>query len=450
MLKSTFLFISSIFWQDSIPQLIDQQAFPVAASIRRMDTGREVFQHRGTEWISPASTWKIVSVAFAKQKLGSAYRFQTPVYHTGSIQEKTLWGDLVIQGSGDPTLGSSRWPNLDPIAQLISSLKSLGIRQIQGQIRLKNLNSFNQIPDSWTWGDMGNYYGAVPQVFNFEENKFTVYFQAGTKMGSPSSIVSIQPKSTTWTIENQVTTGPLGSGDQVLIYSAPGSRVITLRGTVPLGSQHFPVKGSIHDPFQVFQELLKSRLYREGIDWIPAETPDHSPENKLVVWESPTIQEIGEICLAESVNLFADALLKKAWSPVDFLSWDGLKSMIPSTELPTPFWQDGSGLSSQTILQPTRFTEYLIQISRQNEPEGWISWLPQLGKSGTVKSFSPVGIPVYVKSGSIQGVRTYAGYFKSKRGIWYAFFVGAYPLAPDQSRPARNFFQTFFAQLNQY
>lgn len=447
MILASLLYLATTLFQDPITSWLTEQPFPVVVSVRRLDNGKEIFQHRGKEWISPASTWKLYSVAIAKQKLGPNYRFRTPITYTGSILNQTLHGDLVFESSGDPTLGSERFKDLDPIRKLTSTLKSLGIRRIEGQIRWKNADQVAKIPDSWLWGDVGNYYGAVPHGFNFGENQFTVFFNSGEKVGSPSTVASIQPFSQEWKIMNLVTTGPKGSGDQVMIYSAPGQSTITLRGTVPLGSQRFAVKGSVHDPWALFTEQFILQLKNEGIEWIPSETPDHSPEQNVLVWESPTLEEIGKICLAESINLYADALLKKAWSPNDFAGWDELRNQVPASEIPSPFWADGSGLSPQNLVQPTQFTSYLNSLVEKENPKTWISWLPELGKSGTVRSFTQVEVPIYLKSGSIQYVRTYAGYFQSKTGVWHSFFVGAYPIAPNQRSQVRPFFQAFFQKL---
>ena len=53
-----------------------------------------------------ASTMKTVTSSAALELLGADYTFNTPVYLEGEIQGSTLNGDIVIEGVGDPTLGS--------------------------------------------------------------------------------------------------------------------------------------------------------------------------------------------------------------------------------------------------------------------------------------------------------------------------------------------------------
>lgn len=438
---------------DSLTSWCAQQPFPVVASIRRVENQQEIFQYRGDQWISPASTWKILAVATAKQQLGAAFRFKTTVTHTGAIHDQDLWGDLVVEASGDPTFGSKQFPGLpDPIPKLVNTLKSLGIRRIEGQIRLKRPISRPQIPNTWLWGDMGNYYGAFPQAFNYLENQFSVYFTAGKSVGEPASIASIQPLDSTWTILNQVTTGPAQSGDQVIIYSAPGSTVVYLTGTVPLGTKKFEVKGSLHSPWSVFQQTLTRALHTAGIVWQPAEVSNHSPERPLITFESPSLQTMATRCLAESVNLYADALLYRAAGMDPGVPWDQVKTKILGqwTSFPTPFWEDGSGLSPLNLVQASTYSQFLASLPSQLQQPDWPQWLPQLGKDGTVRTFQPAERPIFVKSGSIQQTRTYAGYIKGQDGQWYVFFVGAHPLKTEQRAEARRFFQTFFKKLPQW
>lgn len=442
ILLTTLLGISS----DTITPWLARQPFPVVASIRRVDDLQEIFQYRGDQWISPASTWKIVAVATAQQRLGSSFRFQTPVTYSGTIQENNLWGDIIVEGTGDPTLGSARFSGVDPIRKLVNSLKSLGIRRIEGQIRLKNSTSTPSIPDSWVYGDIGNYYGAAPHVFNYQENQFSIYFSGGKWIGDPAKIERITPKDPQWIIQNEVKTGSPASGDQVMIYSAPGGSTLNLQGTVPLKSQQFAVKGSIHHPWRLFTLALRTALAEAGIQWVEAETANNSPETFLLFWESPTVEEIGKRCLAESINLYADALIRRAASTDVRIPWKDIKLPVVATwaNFPTPFWEDGSGLSPMNLLQASQFSLFLAKIP---QPKQWALWLPELGKEGTVRSFQPANMPIYVKSGSIQYVRTYAGYFQGRDGSWYTFFVGAHPIRPDQTKIVRQFFQSFFKKL---
>jgi D-alanyl-D-alanine carboxypeptidase/D-alanyl-D-alanine-endopeptidase (penicillin-binding protein 4) len=60
--------------------------------------------HRVNVAMNPASVMKLVTTFAALELLGPAYTWATPVFVDGAIRDGTLYGNLVIQGQGDPKL----------------------------------------------------------------------------------------------------------------------------------------------------------------------------------------------------------------------------------------------------------------------------------------------------------------------------------------------------------
>lgn len=77
---------------------------------------------------TPASTMKLVPSFIALDTLGADFVWHTRVYHTGVIIGDTLYGDLIIQGSGDPKMTHER------LQQLLYKVQTAGIRHINGNI----------------------------------------------------------------------------------------------------------------------------------------------------------------------------------------------------------------------------------------------------------------------------------------------------------------------------
>ncbi|ERL56365.1 D-alanyl-D-alanine carboxypeptidase/D-alanyl-D-alanine-endopeptidase [Psychrobacter aquaticus] len=77
---------------------------------------------------TPASTMKLVPTLIALETLGADFVWHTRVYHTGLVIEDTLYGDLVIQGSGDPKMTHER------LQQLLYQVQTSGIRHISGDM----------------------------------------------------------------------------------------------------------------------------------------------------------------------------------------------------------------------------------------------------------------------------------------------------------------------------
>ena len=77
---------------------------------------------------TPASTMKLVPSFIALDTLGADFVWHTRVYHTGIIIGDRLYGDLIIQGSGDPKMTHER------LQQLLYEVQTAGIRHIDGDI----------------------------------------------------------------------------------------------------------------------------------------------------------------------------------------------------------------------------------------------------------------------------------------------------------------------------
>lgn len=77
---------------------------------------------------TPASTMKLVPSFIALDTLGADFVWHTRVYHTGVIVNDRLYGDLIIQGSGDPKMTHER------LKQLLYQVQASGIRHIDGDM----------------------------------------------------------------------------------------------------------------------------------------------------------------------------------------------------------------------------------------------------------------------------------------------------------------------------
>src|SRR5881227_2284023 len=71
-----------------------------------LKTGEVVLERNSEKLFVPASTTKLFSTAAALDALGADYRFHTPIYRRGSVDDNGhLDGDLILVASGDLTLG---------------------------------------------------------------------------------------------------------------------------------------------------------------------------------------------------------------------------------------------------------------------------------------------------------------------------------------------------------
>jgi len=84
--------------------------------------------HRSDVAMNPASVMKLVTTYAALDLLGPSYTWATPVFIEGAIRDDTLYGNLYLQGQGDPKLV------LERLWLLLRRVQGLGIKTIAGDI----------------------------------------------------------------------------------------------------------------------------------------------------------------------------------------------------------------------------------------------------------------------------------------------------------------------------
>src|SRR5690606_22311200 len=242
-----FLFsLNSIVWAQPLSQKIrtafeafendDYLKYGIASlTVLNAKTGETVFAKNQNVGLSTASTLKTVTTATAYSVLGSNFRYDTDLLYSGVIEDGVLNGDIIIRGSGDPTLGSENFEETKPdviLKRWTAAIKRLGIKRINGVIIADDaLFNGQTAPRGWPWVDMGQYYGAGVSSLNWRENKFKIILLPKGKVGEKAQLAQTVPAFPYLEIINEVTIGKVGTGDQVYAFSAPYSQKIILRGT---------------------------------------------------------------------------------------------------------------------------------------------------------------------------------------------------------------------------
>lgn len=134
--------------------------------------GTVLASHNASRPLIPASIMKSVTIATLLHETGIDYRYVTKIYTDGKMNDGTLSGNLIIVGSGDPSLNSSKEPgSADICREILESLKDKGIKRIEGDVIIdESLWSGPACPPSWASGDLPHSYGTGAHAFNFEDN----------------------------------------------------------------------------------------------------------------------------------------------------------------------------------------------------------------------------------------------------------------------------------------
>jgi D-alanyl-D-alanine carboxypeptidase/D-alanyl-D-alanine-endopeptidase (penicillin-binding protein 4) len=413
----------------------------IGIQIKDVDSGLSVFEFNSNKLMVPASTLKIVTTAAALELLGAGYRFKTQIGYNGDLNEnKELNGDLVIIGGGDPTLGSAYFNNsvmsYNFINFWVQKIKAAGIRQINGNIILDtSIYDSEKVPPTWIWGDIGNYYGAGANAFTCYDNLFRITFKSPESAGALTSIISTFPKIEGLDITNEVVSSDINS-DRAYVFGSPFDKTRVVRGTIPKGRNNFTIKAAVHQPEEIIAFELITNLAKEGIfitGDIKFQKTDKAKFHAIYVHESPILAEIVKVLNHESVNLFAEHIVKQI-----AVEKAGIGIREKGIELITDFYktkdilkddffmEDGSGLSHFNTISPDQITSILIFMAQKSEnSEAFFNSLPNAG-TGTLSGFNTELFPgntLNAKSGSMTRVRCYAGYLQTDSGNKFTFSI---------------------------
>jgi D-alanyl-D-alanine carboxypeptidase/D-alanyl-D-alanine-endopeptidase (penicillin-binding protein 4) len=407
----------------------------VTLTVLDAQTGQPVFTANGNLGMSPGSTMKTVTTITAFNVLGKDFQYQTQFGYSGSIVNGTLNGDIIIKGSGDPTLGSWRWETTKEIHilyQMVTALQKAGISHINGRIIGDDTVYGSQaIPDGWIMQDLGTYYGAGATSLCWRENQFDITLNTGA-VGTPISVKGSAPNTPYLTFKSELTNGKAGTGDNAYPYlPLPNTNIMYLRGTYSVDQTKKLVSAAIPDPAFDAAYRLADTLNRLGITITgqPESTNtllakgQQTPQitGNLTTILSPTLSQIVYWTNRKSINLYAEELLKA----VAFKSGK-VASTDNGIDALHDFWKargidprsmdvaDGCGLAPAD-----KITSLTIATILQSAKAA--AWFPDFYES------LPIYNDMHMKSGSIHNVQAYAGYqTHAGRDLCFSIIVNNY------------------------
>lgn len=309
----------------------------------------------------PASITKAVTAASVLSLRDSLACFITPVWMCGELVKRpsgkmVLDGDIVICTVGDPTLGDDRFAKSVTLPDSVAAaLKRLNIDSIAGCVRVDKVAFADEsVPDGWSSSDLTAYYGAPLLASTYSHN--------------------------------------LKGGNRGRVNMRPDT---TLTGVV------------------------SRKLTKSGIALGKSKKEDvNSPQTALYLHRSPNFKEIMRSMMVRSDNLYAEGMLRtlaegdtranalaEEW---DFLTDEDLNLMLQGVKL-----TDGSGLSRQNRVTPHMMANLLSWMAKSAVGQTYVSLFPVVGKEGTVRGMfkgTPLEGKLVLKSGTLTGVKCYAGY----------------------------------------
>jgi D-alanyl-D-alanine carboxypeptidase/D-alanyl-D-alanine-endopeptidase (penicillin-binding protein 4) len=399
-------------------------------------TGKTFYSKNADRLFLPASNLKILTSALALERLHPDYRFTTRVVREAS-------GDVVLVGSGDPSLSGRAFPYnkeqrpsppLQAIEQLADAIAAHGVQRIDGDIvGDDSLFPWDPYPPSWTEDDTLRDYGAPVSALTVNDNTVTISI-------SPAAL-TIEPAFEYLTIDNRVRTTARGSDPALRARRVGRSSQWQFTGTIPLGRttiENLPVD----DPALFAASALYDALTRHGIaihghpiarHRSPGEPYAAAEGEELASRISPPLADLLQVMDKVSENLHAELLLREVGHVTrgEGTTAAGLAEMtayLTATGAQPGDWrlEDGSGLARNTLVTPRLLTQILTRQAQSPDSALWISLLPAGGEDGTLSHrlcCMSGGRGIRAKTGTLSRALALSGYADSATHGQLAFSI---------------------------
>ncbi|MGK6341676.1 D-alanyl-D-alanine carboxypeptidase/D-alanyl-D-alanine-endopeptidase [Chryseobacterium sp. DT-3] len=358
----------------------------------------------------PASTTKLLTTETALSLLGENYRWITQLEYSGTIDENgVLNGNLYLIGSGDPSLGTNKagaWSYRDIISDFMGGLSREGIRKVNGDIIIQTAlfkGNITGLPENVVWLENNNYYLPVGTTREINPaNEKLIMKKSG--LASDKKYFYMSPYA------NQMVYAEKYEGDGILTTKLP-------------------------DAPAYLANSFRTTLVKSGIGVTGKVTPkmtDAAPESRKLVsaYKSPTLGDIVFYTNQHSDNSLAEALLKTVgFQKMGDQTSESGRIVVTNHLKEESFdmmglnYMDGSGLSRSNNVTPISQVKFLTSLMDEKYYKTYFTSLPVGGQSGTLKRmFIGTGNgQVFAKTGTLNKVKTLAGYLKTNSGKTLVF-----------------------------
>jgi serine-type D-Ala-D-Ala carboxypeptidase/endopeptidase (penicillin-binding protein 4) len=388
---------------------------------------RPLFAYDANRSRSPASVMKLVTTFAALELLGPDYRWKTEAYADGPLVDGELHGDLILKGYGDPKITIEQWQSL------IAGLRTKGLSAIDGDLALDR--SLFALPPH----DPGAFdheplkpYNVGPDALlvNFKSLKLTLVPDAS---GTGVTVNADPPL-------DVVTLGapPPVSNDDCAGASAPvapsiddrGDRAaITFTGTYPLSCGERDWWIAMLDHRHYVRAMFETYFRAAGGRFHGGVKERRVPAGAMpfAVLESPPLADIVRDVNKLSNNVMARQIFLTLATTRDTppatpaKAANVVRRWLAARKLAMPglVLDNGSGLSRHERNSAIALNRLLLAADASNVREEFERSLAVAAIDGTVERRfrdNAVAGQALLKTGSLEGVRTLAGYVLDAAG----------------------------------
>lgn len=363
--------------------------------------GTAVYDHRGSDLQTPASTQKLLTASAVLERLGPDATFETKLVSAAPVADGAVHGDVVLVGAGDSGLVTSLYrafrkiPADQPITLvdgLVDDLKAKGISRIDGRV-LGDDSRYDELRTVPSWPD-----------------RYVRQSQAGPLGALTVDDGFLLERDASGTIDRVRSDHPDADGAKALtaLLEAKG---ISVGGEPGAGDQPAgaTVLGSVTSP--PVEAIVSDMLHRS----------DNQTAELLA-------KELGVVAAGEG-STAAGARSVAAWASARQVA------------APGSYVVDGSGLDGGNKVTCQELVGVLAASGGPDSPLG--RGLPVAGRSGTLAArfttTHAVGV-LRAKTGSLNGVSALAGFVDLADGNTATFaYIANGPETAAKAKRAEDF-----------
>lgn len=416
-----------------VAEALKQSGIPqeaVAIEVREIGTPKSLISLHARQPMNPASTMKLLTTYAGLELLGPAYTWKTEAWLRGELKDGVLQGDLILKGYGNPKL------TLEQFWLWLTELRARGLREISGDLVLDR--SFFDLPPhdpSAFDNDPVRAYNVGPDALLLNFNTLRLRYLPD---GNTLKVIT-EPMLEELKLDNQLAPQPAQNcdgWDDTLKIQARGDSVI-LQGGYPseCGEREQNLSVMPHTRYvatvfsALWQELggsIKGKMREGTLDASARLYSTHRSEPLSLV-----IRDINKF----SNNVMARQLFLTLGAPANApstslaTSREAVQRWLQEKKLDFPelVIENGAGLSRIERISAHHLADLLQQAAESPLSAEFTASLPILGVDGSVKKRlkdSPAASHAHLKTGTLEGVKTIAGYVRSQHGKeWIVVFL---------------------------
>lgn len=416
---------------------LTERGFLVSAEARMLDTGEVLGAIEPRRQLSPASVSKAYLAAAALDRFGPQHRFTTRLASDAELDaDGVLNGDLIFDGSGDPSLTT------EDLWRLTQRLHQAGVREVDGRL----------VISQWRFGPVecittdrcqvhsrvANAYSALLSSAGINHGSWCVSVAPASTAGQPARLTSCDSQAPIVGLDNRVETRPATGGTELhaeRVLDNTGD-VMVVSGHIALGSAPRPIYRASSDPAIQTARTLEAMLEQAGIGLGQGTTTSiaepSATARSLAEVEGLPMQEVLLRVMNYSNNFMADMLtMTLVDHPRGNLVQGGqaIEHFVAGIPDHGPLTlRSGSGLTPENRTSAHGINTLLSSMYHRTAlfPSFVASF--QSPHNGVMR-FIRRGSPIYqshvmLKTGTLNqpvAVRSLGGYFRTASGRWGVF-----------------------------